>query len=220
MRATVSTWPSSPRPSEIQRTAATITVDVDDLKAQQVASTNIALYPARPGAVSLTPEPATLMKMAKGFQVLTKVQSADGVGMAGKQLRFQANGARLSGDSQDLGSGDYKTRFETTGKGAVEVIATVRTDGSENPFRQVLLFPSRDRLPNDGLSSAMVTVLTLDEYGYPVGNIAVGLKVVDGDGTLPAQVTTDGSGMAQVHFTAGRVRPGCASQPALRVNRP
>ena len=187
-----------------QRTAATITVDVDDLKAQQVASTNIALYPARPGAVSLTPEPATLMKMAKGFQVLTKVQSADGVGMAGKQLRFQANGARLSGDSQDLGSGDYKTRFETTGKGAVEVIATVRTDGSENPFRQVLLFPSRDRLPNDGLSSAMVTVLTLDEYGYPVGNIAVGLKVVDGDGTLPAQVTTDGSGMAQVHFTAGR----------------
>jgi len=187
-----------------QRTAATITVDVDDLKGQQVASTNIALYPARPGAVALTPEPATLMKMAKGFQILTKVQSADGVGMAGKQLRFQANGAKITGDSQDLGSGDYKTRFETTGKGAVEVIATVRTDGSENPFRQVLLFPSRDRLPNDGLSSSMVTVLTLDEYGYPVGNVAVALKVVDGDGTLPAQVTTDASGMAQVHFTAGR----------------
>jgi len=187
-----------------QRTAATITVDVDDLKGQQVASTNIELYPARPGTVGLTPEPGTLMKMAKGFQILTKVQSADGVGMSGKQLRFHANGAKPTGESQDLGSGDYKTRFETTGKGAVEVIATVRTDGSDNPFRKLLLFPSRDRLANDGLSSAMVTVLTLDEYGYPVGNVTVALKVVDGDGTLPAQVTTDGSGMAQVHFTAGR----------------
>jgi hypothetical protein len=52
-------------------------------------------------------------------------------------------------------------------------------------------------------------VLTLDEYGYPVSNIPVDLQVVSGDGSLPAQATTDGSGMVQVHFTAGR-KPGIA----------
>ena len=187
-----------------QRAAATLTVNVDDLRGPQSASTNIDLIPARPGAVTLTPEPPTLMKTAKGFQVLTKVRSADGVGMAGKDLRFQANGAKPNGSTQDLGSGDYKTRFQTTGKGAVELIATVRSEGSSNPFRQVLLFPSRDRLPNDGLSSAMITVLTLDEYGYPVGNVPVGLSVAAGDGSIPAQVTSDSSGLAQVYFTSGR----------------
>lgn len=190
-----------------QRTAATITVEVDDLKSAQVASQNVTLIPARPGSVMLTPEPGTLMKTAKGFQILTKVQSSDGIGMAGRELRFQANGAKLSGSTQDLGSGDYKTRFETTGKGSVEVITTVRTEGSDNPFRQLLMFPSRERMPADGLSSAMLTVLSLDEYGYPVGNVAVTLKTTSGDGSVPAQATTDASGMAQVHFTSGR-KPG------------
>ena len=95
------------------------------------------------------------MKMAKGFQILTKVQSADGVGMAGKQLRFQANGAKITGDSQDLGSGDYKTRFRPQVRVQL-VIATVRTGGSENPFRESS--PFTRSTPNDGLSK-------LDDHG-------------------------------------------------------
>ena len=192
-----------------QRTAATINVEVDDLKSAQVASQQIELIPARPGVVTITPEPASLMKAAKGFQLLAKVQSADGVGMAGRTLQFQANGARVNGAPTDLGSGDYKARFTTTGNGAVEVITTVATEGSTNPFRTVLMFPSRDRMVNDGLSSAMLTILSLDEYGYPVGNVPVALKVAAGSGSIPAQATTDASGMAQVHYTAGR-RAGLA----------
>ncbi len=191
-----------------QRAAATLTVEVDDLKSAQVASVNISLIPARPGSVTLTPEPTTLMAQAKGFQILTKVQSADGVGMAGRALRFRANGAEV-GNAQDLGSGDYKTRFKTTGKGAVEVIATVQTESSDNPFRKLLMFPSRDRMPADGLSSTILTILSLDEYGYPVGNVPVKLSTIGDVGSLPAQTTTDASGMAQVHFTAGR-KPGLA----------
>lgn len=187
-----------------QRTKATFTVEVDDLKSAQVQSQTIELIPARPGSVSVTPEPATLMKAAKGFQLLAKVQSTDGVGMAGRTLQFQANGARSNGSPLDLGSGDYRARFTTTGNGAVEVITTVATEGSDNPFRTVLMFPSRDRMPNDGLSSAMLTILSLDEYGYPVGNVPIALKVMGGSGSIPAQATTDASGMAQVHFTSGR----------------
>ena len=86
-------------------------------------------------------------------------------------------------------------------------------------IRQALLF-LRDRPPNDGLSSAMVTVLTLDEYGYPVGNIVVDLKVVGGDGTLPAQVTTDDQAWLRFTSPPVAVQAWCASQPAPRVNRP
>ncbi len=187
-----------------QATATTITVDVDDIRGPQNASQNIQLIPARPGQVTLTPEPASLMKAAQSFQILAKIQSADGVGMPNRTLRFIANGATQSGAPLDLGSGDYKARFDTTGKGAVEVIATAGSPGSTNPLRSVLIFPSRDRLPNDGLSSAMMTVLTLDEYGYPVSNVTVNLGVITGEGSLPAQTTTDASGVGQVHFTAGR----------------
>jgi hypothetical protein len=187
-----------------QLSEMTLSVEVDDLKSTQFASQNIKLIPARPGSIVLTPEPASLLRGAKGFQLLAKVQSTDGVGMAGRSLRFQANGAKMVGAPLDLGSGDYKARFKTTGNGAVEIIATVASDGSDNPFRTVLMFPSRERMPNDGLSSAMLTILSLDEYGYPVGNVSVALKVTSGEGSLPAKATTDGAGIAQVTFTSGR----------------
>lgn len=183
---------------------ATITVQVDDLKGAQVASANMNLLAARPGSIQLTPEPASLSAAARGFKVHAKVQSADGVGMPGREVLFLSNGAKQGGTVQDLGSGDYHAKFSTTGKGAVEIIATARGEGSNNPLRHVLMFPSRDRLPADGLSSTMLTVLTLDEYGYPVSNIPVNLSVVTGDGSVPATTTTDAAGMAQIHFTAGR----------------
>ena len=186
------------------RTQATLQVEVDDLRGRQVSATTVNLIAARPGSVSVTTEPPSLSVAARGFQVLAKVQGADGVGMPGRTLLFTTNGAKQSGDVRDLGSGDYQARFSTTGKGAVEIITTAKGDASDNHLRRVLLFPSRDRLPNDGLSSAMITVLTLDEFGYPVSNVPVALKVVSGEGTLPAQATTDGAGLAQVHFTAGR----------------
>lgn len=201
-----------------QRTAATLTVEVDDLKSAQVSSQTIELIPARPGSVTITPEPPSLMKAAKGFQLLAKVQSTDGVGMSGRTLQFQTNGAKPNGSPTDLGSGDYKARFTTTGSGAVEVITTVSTEGSNNPFRTVLMFPSRDRMPNDGLSSAMMTILSLDEYGYPVGNVPVALNVVTGSGSIPAEAVTDGSGMAQVHYTSGR-RAGVARISATANGR-
>jgi hypothetical protein len=129
--------------------------------------------------------------------------------MPGRSLSFTVNGAKQSGTTVDLGSGDYQARFKTTGQGAVELIATARAVATDNPMHQVLIFPSRDRMPQDGLSSTMLTILSLDEFGYPVANVPVQLKLLSGIGTLPAQTTTDSSGLAQVHFTAGR-KPGIA----------
>jgi hypothetical protein len=53
----------------------------------------------------------------------------------------------------------------------------------------------------------MLTILALDEFGYPVANQDVQLQLISGEGKLPQTARTDASGMAQVHYTAGR-KPG------------
>ena len=183
---------------------ATIQVSVEDTKSTQSDAITVNLLPARPGTLTLTPEPATLSSDAAGFKVFAKVTGSDGVGMPSRNVTFQAAGAKQQGSLGQLGSGDYEAQFTTTGTGPVEVVATVRSDASGNPLRKVLVLPSRDRLPNDGLSSTMLTILTLDGYGYPVANTPVTLKRVAGDGSVPATATTDKYGVAQVFYTAGR----------------
>ena len=86
----------------------------------------------------------------------------------------------------------------------MEIVATVAAPASGNPLRQILVFPSSEIVTNNGKDSTMVTILTVDEFGYPVTNVPVGLSVEDGDGTMTAVVETDGSGMAQTRFTAGK----------------
>ena len=66
------------------------------------------------------------------------------------------------------------------------------------------MLPTRDRLPPDGLSSTAITILALDEFGYPVADVPFEMTVLCGDGKLPTKGTTDGSGIAEVQYTAGR----------------
>ena len=186
---------------------ATIQVSVEDPKGTQSDAFTVNLLPARPGSITLTPEPATLSADTTGFKVFAKVNGSDGVGMANRVLRFQATGAKTKGAVKPLGSGDYEATFETTGSGPVEVVATLWADASANPLRQLVVVPSRTRLPNDGLSSTMLTVISLDGYGYPVANVPVSLNLVSGDGSVPATATTNEHGIAQIYYTAGR-KPG------------
>jgi hypothetical protein len=70
----------------------------------------------------------------------------------------------------------------------------------------VVLVPDRTRTKNDPLASVPITVLALDEYGYPVKGAEVQLAVVDGGGKLPtAKVTTDASGTALVAYAPSRL---------------
>jgi len=171
----------------------------------QASSADISLAPVRPAGVELTPEPAKMAATAEGFHILAKVSGHTATGLASRDLRFTANGARLIGTVKDLKGGDYKAAFATKGKNLpADVSVAVSTPATGNPLREILLIPARTRLPNDGLSSSMLTVMTLDEFGYPVGNIVVSLSLATGDGSLPSTVTTGAMGMAQVYYTAGR----------------
>ncbi|MDP2316029.1 MAG: invasin domain 3-containing protein [Pseudomonadota bacterium] len=185
-------------------TQATIAVNLANGAALQADSLLVNLVPTRPTSVTLTTEPASLPAGAEGFKLFAKVTGPDGAGLGGRTINFSANGARLKDAVKDLRNGDYQAVFATTGSGPVELSATVSSAKTGNPLARVLLLPARERIPGDGLSNAMLTVATVDEFGYPVPNQAVSLKVTQGDGTLAAQATTNAEGIAQLYYTAGR----------------
>lgn len=163
----------------------------------------VDVVPVRPAGVSLAADPPTLPPGAPSLAVVAKVEGPDGAGLNGRTLAFTANGAKLQGvvDQKD---GSYKATFTPTGKGPVEVMARAPAPALGNPLARVVVVPTRELLPPDGLSSAMLLVATLDDYGYPVPDQEVTLVVKQGDGALPATVRTNGEGVAQVYYTAGR----------------
>lgn len=185
-------------------TQATITVNLADKPALQVDSTSVNLVPARATKLALTSEPSSLPAGADGFKIFAKVVGPDGTGLGARDVQFAASGARLKGEIKDLRNGDYQAIFTTTGTGSVELSANVATPPTGNPLARVLLLPARERVVADGTSSAMLTVATVDEFGYPVANVPVALKLLQGDGTVPASATTNDHGIAQVYYTAGR----------------
>lgn len=184
-------------------TQATIAANVNNSPLQS-DSLAVNLVPVRAAKVELTAEPASLPASADGFKIFTKVTGPDGAGLGNRGVTFSANGARLKGDVKDLRNGDYQALFSTTGNGPVELTATVSAAVTGNPLNRVLLVPTRARLPGDGLSSNMITVATVDEFGYPVPNVEVSLRLTAGDGAVPATAKTGSDGMAQVYYTAGR----------------
>ncbi len=170
----------------------------------QSDTVSVPVVPVRPGGVTLSADPPLLPAGATGFKALVQVVSPGGKGMPGAKVVLEANGAQLQESIKDLKAGDYQGLFELTGSGPVELTATVQSTATGNPMRSLVVLPTVERLPNDGLSSTMITVVAVDEFGYPVAGVPVDLKLVSGDGSLPSSKTTNDAGIAQVYYTAGR----------------
>lgn len=163
----------------------------------------VRLVPIRPASLALAPTPRALPKELKEFTVAATLRDADGNGLSERGVAFTTAGARLRG-VEDHGDGTYTATFDRTGRGPAELLATAKAPASTNPVRQLVVIPQRDRLPPDGLSSTAVTVLAVDEFGYPVAGVPIGFTLLLGDGELPSKGKTDDAGMAQVQYTAGR----------------
>lgn len=190
-------------PTSNSNTQVTLTVSLPNGSSVQSDSTTLNLVPVRPAKVALSAEPATLTSTADGFKVFAKVTAADGQGLGGRSVAFSVNGGKVK-DVRDLRNGDYQANFSTTGTGPVELSASVATAATGNPFARVLLIPGKARVLNDGVTPLLLTVATVDEYGYPVANVPVNLKLLSGDGSVPASATTAADGTVQVYYTAGR----------------
>ena len=191
-------------PATMTMSQVAITASLPGSPGVQTDKATVPIVPVRPASVSLVAEPSVLPEGATGFKALVKVAAPDGIGMIGRQLVFAANGAELHESVKDLKGGEYQGLFDITGSGPVELSVTVQSTPTGNPFRQLVLLPTVDRLPNDGLSSAMLTVVAVDEFGYPVANVPLTFELLSGAGSLPPSATTNAAGLAQIYYTAGR----------------
>ena len=194
-------------PSGKSASNATLQVTIDDPAGAQTDALTLAMVPALPARLGLTPEPPILDNNVSTVQIFGKVTGADGVGVQPQGLRFDVAGGSMQGATNDLGAGDYQATITPDGGGAVDVVVTVRATPSANPLAHVLVVPARDGVRPDGQTTTGVAVLTLDAFGHPVGGVPVQLSITQGDAAIPAAVTTDESGIGVVPLTAGRT-PG------------
>ena len=183
---------------------ATLSASLDGEPSVQSTSLEITLAPQRAVGITQTSDPTVLPAGATGFKVYNHVTGADGTGLTGREILFSATGARPQGASKDLRGGDYETTFATNNtEEGVRITTTVLGPPSTNPLRSVILVPSTERVVNNGRETVLIAVVTIDEFGYPVANQLVNLKVAAGDGQIGKSVTTDARGIAYAYYTSG-----------------
>jgi hypothetical protein len=99
----------------------------------------------------------------------------------------------------------------------VEIAANLSTPESGNPVAHVLVLPAQARASTDAPGALLVHVVTVDASGYSVPNQPVNLRVVSGEGTIPATLTTDADGVVTTSLTTGRT-PGVVSIEAVAAD--
>ena len=180
-----------------------IQVSIDGEPGIQTDSAEFNLVPVRAAKISLSADPPVLSPTTSAFKLFTRAEDETGSGLAGRTLQFNAGGASQHGGTKDLQGGDYQSTFKTTGNNSVSLTATLMPAPTGNAQQGVVVISSRPRMPADNLSSAVITVLAVDAFGYPIPGVKVNLNVSGAGGTLPDSVTTNNLGMKQVIFTAG-----------------
>ncbi len=170
----------------------------------QTDTMEVPLAPARPTSIALKPQPEVLRADATALRLFAKVTGPNGQGLDRRDLTLSVSGATVKGAVEDLRNGDYRVDFSATGSTHVDVVAMTRTPPTGNPLARVLMFPQQSHILNDGVSVLRVTVVTTDEFGYPIPDVEVRFKIEVGDGTIQQMVRTNDGGVGQVFYTAGR----------------
>jgi hypothetical protein len=183
---------------------ASLVASIEGESETQFDKLDLTLVPARPLELVLSAEPTVIPGGPSEFTVKTHLVDIDGQGVTGRSFKLQATGARPTVPLADVGAGDYTATFQTLGPGPVELSAALDGPASGNTMRRIVLIPNSDHILNDGLSSDMITIVATDEFGYSVANVPISLKVLSGDGSLPATATTGPGGVVQVYYTSGR----------------
>ena len=121
-----------------------------------------------------------------------------------KKISRQPNSYVISGKIDSLPTElPHKIQISTIGDGPLEVTGYYPSTPTKNPFDHLVVDTSQSRIPNDGKSVCLVTVISVDQFGYPVGNQKFSIHKEIGDGTLFGEQTTNALGYAHLLFRAG-----------------
>jgi hypothetical protein len=121
-----------------------------------------------------------------------------------QKISRQPNAYVISGKIESLPTElPHKVQISTIGDGPLEITGYYPSTPSTNPFDHLVIDTSQNRIPNDGKSVCLVTVVSVDKYGYPVGNQKFSINKEIGDGTLFGEQKTNTLGFAHLLFRAG-----------------
>ncbi len=190
--------------SPLKNTKATERVQVmlEDPSGDIVDAESFNLLPVLPGEVALRAAETVLPKNIPAFGLTIQVKDNDNHGLEDRNLIVMANGAKMNKSPVSLGSGDYTVKLTPISDNPIEVTTAVKGSASNNPPFGIAMRPNYDRLPNDGISSSLLSFMVYDRFGQPVANQPLSFEV-EGSGQLPNQSKSNGAGLAQVTYTAG-----------------
>jgi len=189
-------------PESDESSTATIEVKVGDGEVQN-DSMDVELGPRRAAVIALSTDPAEIDEGVKSAKVNYVVTSASGQPMDSQVLSVNTLGASIDGAPTGGGGGNYSSEVSIDTAGA-KMGVLIRSEAGGNSVAHIALVPSADRTLNDGAAGTVVTIASVDTYGYPVANTEVSLSLGSGGGSLPGKVTTDANGITQIQYTSGK----------------
>ena len=150
---------------------ARLTAAIKGEEKQQVHTTTVTLVPPIAHAVTLTTTPETIGD-AKEVSVCASVIGPQSFPLAHTEVAWDIVGKR----SGPAGTGPMdvvRVPVKVYGAG-LDIVASTGTKATGNPLDRVVLVDSGG-VPADGISSSMLTLMTVDAYGYPVAGVPVRL---------------------------------------------
>ncbi len=189
-------------PLKNEKATERIQLMLEDPSGDIVDSESFTLLPVLPGEVALRAAETVLPKNIPAFGLTIQVKDNENHGLEDRNLIIMANGAKMNKSPVSLGSGDYTVKLTPISDNPIEVTTAVKGSASNNPPFGIAMRPNYDRLPNDGISSSLLSFMVYDRFGQPVANQPLSFEI-EGDGQLPNQSKSNGAGLAQVTYTAG-----------------
>jgi len=183
------------------KTSDTLQFILQDPAGDITDSETLTLLPVLPGSISLKAAETVLPKNVPSFGLTMQVKDNQGKGLDDRNLIVLANGAKMVKSPVSLGSGDYTVKLTPTSDSPIEVTTAIKGSASTNEPFGIAMRPNNDRLPNDGVSTSLLSFAVYDRFGLPIVGQDIKLELM-GNGSLPTSTKTNAAGLAQVMYTA------------------
>jgi len=180
---------------------ATITASLKGMEATSTDSVDIGLEPAPPSALALIAVPAQITPNDKKTTLTASLLDGAGNPARGKNtVEFRtAEGPVNNAKAQGKGVFSVDVPVVWNVRTRAQAIAAVR--GNRQAVRQLVALPLNDWVMTG--QQMPITVLSLDQYGNPVADVAINCSVQGGGGSVTGSVQTDARGIGTVVYTAG-----------------
>ena len=189
-------------PLSNKREEETIQFILQDPSGDITDSETITVLPVLPSTIALKAAETVLPKNVPNFGLTMQVKDNEGKGLDDRNLIVVSNGAKLVKSPISLGSGDYTVKLSPTSDSPIEVTTSIKGSASTNPAFGIAMRANNDKLPNDGVSTSLLSFAVYDRFGAPIIGQMVEFEL-NGTGSLPTTAKTNSAGLAQVMYTAG-----------------